>query len=99
MTIKELIEKLEKTEKEQPIQNEKYNGASAVLKLWYEKMKDSRNMKDLIIYDSSIDGFLYGLYGAYFISETEHEELKSEMNGIYDICAKKLFDSKKGESL
>lgn len=107
MTIKELIEKMKRTETERFKKNKEHNGAYGVLRYWYEQIQkstemesvDNTEMESINRYKNSISGFIEGIYRAHFISETEFEQLKKELDDIYDMCSKKIFDDKEGESL
>lgn len=90
MTIKELIEKLETESDKKVKEGEKANGVHALLEHWYKNMWNCKDYKTMRIYDDRIFGILIGLSGAYFITESEFNDLEKETREYSDKCLKKI---------
>ncbi len=99
MTIEKIIEKLENECDRQMKKGREPRGASNVVKEWYKEIRDCDKYDKLDERYNMIFGMLYGLYGTYFITETELDETIKELFGIWKETQKKIFDAGKGESL
>lgn len=99
MTIQELIEKMKRDSERRIAEKMKYNGAFIVLKDWYEEMQDCTDFEKIQSLYDRIYGIFYGLKAAYFITDTEFQQINDELMRLYKEKVKKSFDVKKGESL
>lgn len=99
MTIQELTKKMKKDSERRIAEKTEYNGAFMVLKDWYEEMKGCTDFEKLQSLYCKIYGMSYGLKAAYFITDTELQQINDELMRLYKEQIKKLFDSGKEESL
>ena len=79
MTIKKIIEKMEKKNDERMKKGEDANGTHVILKDWYEQMYNCNQVEDLNACRHKIYGLLYGLYGVNFITRAELNETLQEL--------------------
>lgn len=91
MTIQELIERLSKESDKRIQEGAGPNGTYKVLEFWCNGMRKCRHVDELEMYNNKIQGFLYGLYGTYFITEMEYDQLNDENKNIYNEQMKKLI--------
>lgn len=99
MTIQELIEKMKKDSERRIAEKMEYNGAFIVLKDWYEEIQDCTDFEGIQRLHERIYGIFYGLKAAYFITDTEFQQIYDELMRLYKEKIKKLFDATKGKSL
>ena len=79
MTIKKIIEKMEKKNDERMKKGEDANGTHVILKDWYEQMYNCKLVVDLNECRHKLFGVLYGLYGVNFITRAELNETLQEL--------------------
>lgn len=91
MTIEKIIEKLENECDRQMKKGRKSNGVSNVVKEWYKEIRDCDKYDKLEESYNKIFGTLYGLYGTYFITETELNETIKELFGIWKETQEKIL--------
>lgn len=91
MTIEKIIEKLENECDRQMKKGRESNGVSNVVKEWYKEIRDCDKYDKLEESYNKIFGMLYGLYGTYFITETELAETIKELFGIWKETQEKIL--------
>lgn len=91
MTIKELIERLKMESRKKAEKGENPRGAGEVLELWYKEMQTCGRFQKIYDNDNYIHGMLHGLYGTYFITEQEFDQLIKEMDDHYHECREKTI--------
>lgn len=60
-----------------------YNGAFIILKDWYEEMQECADLEALQKLHDRIYGIFYGLKAAYFITNTEFQQINDELMRLY----------------
>lgn len=60
-----------------------YNGTFIVLRDWYEEMQECANLEALQKLYDRIYGIFYGLKAAYFITDTEFQQINDELMRLY----------------
>lgn len=85
MTIIDLIEKLEEEAKKQVDAGKEANGAHGVLEAWYTEMLTLNPIRDHSRFYSDyykINGLIWGLKAAYYITKDEKDQLLEELTQI-----------------
>lgn len=95
--MEELLKRMRLTEKARCCQNEEYNGIYGILESWHTNMQTQKH--DIDYYKYHLEGAVFGLCAAHFITFKEFEQLTKEINETYRTCLRKLFDTEKGKSL
>lgn len=85
MTIIDLIEKLKKEVYKQMDAGKEINGSYGVLEQWYTEMLTLNPRRDQNRFDSdyyNINGLIWGLRAAYYITQEEMDQLKEDLDWI-----------------
>lgn len=85
MTIIDLIEKLKKEVYKQMDAGKEINGSYGVLEQWYIEMLTLNPRRDQNRFDSdyyNINGLIWGLRAAYYITQEEMDQLKEDLDWI-----------------
>lgn len=87
LTKKMINEQMRKLE-----EGKKINGASGTLENEYEEFLECGNLNELEKKYQFIQGFLYGLYGAYYITEEEHDIIRKKLSWKYREKCREILD-------
>lgn len=88
MTIIDLIEKLKEEVSKQMDAGKESNGAYGVIKSWYTEILTLDSRQDYDKFDKyyyKINGFIWGLRAAYYITQEEQDQLMEDLQRINSV--------------